>query len=468
MTVRPALAALLLGVTAAAGAQPFPRGEVVPRVASRADSTQSYALYLPSTYAPDRPAPVLFAMDPRGRALVPMELARPAAERLGWIVLSSYDTRSDVAVSPNGRALEAMLADAQRLLAVAPGRMYLAGFSGTAREGWAFALAMKGHAAGLIGFGAGFPNPATILGLNVDGGAPFVFYGGAGNVDFNFEEMRQMDAALENAGMPRRMVYWPGEHGWAPEPLFADAMEWMELKAVERGIARRDSAWVDALLARRTAEARAVDEAGRPADALPLWTSVADDFGALRDVSAARARADALARLPAVRRAHAARDRAAAEYMEHLRTLSTVRGELEGTAPLPDHARLLRRLRVAEITRDTAAADTFRARYAQRLVAHLLSLTASYAPRAVLERGDADRALAILRVAAEVRPNSPGICYSMARAHALAGRPDDAFAALDCASAGRLTADLVEGDEMFAPLRSDARYAALLDRLRRR
>lgn len=467
MSVRAALAALLLGVTAAAGAQPFPRGEVVERVRSRADTTLSYALYLPSTYAADRPAPVLFAMDPRGRALLPMELARPAAERLGWIVVSSYDTRSDVEISPNARALEAMLADVQRLLSVQPGRIYLGGFSGTSREGWNFLVRMRGHAAGLIGFGAGFPNPSITLSLQVEGG-PFAYFGGSGSLDFNYQEMRDVEAALSAAGLPRRLAFWPGEHTWPPEPVMAAAMEWMELRAVERGIARRDGAWVDSLHARHAAEARALEEAGRLSDAQERWAAVAEDFGALRDVSAARERADALARHPAVRRAHDARDRALARYRRALPEIATLAGVIYGTGPLPSHGELTRRLRLRKTVADTASADTSRAQYARRLLANVLTVTAYYGPRAALERGDAERALALLRVASEIRPRDGSVCYWTARAHARAARPDDAFAALDCAAAGGLTAATLEGDEMLASLRSDPRFAALVDRLRSR
>jgi CRP-like cAMP-binding protein len=95
---------------AAAGgaqAQPpdFPRGQVVPLVRSQHDTTQTYALYLPSTYDPGRSWPVVFVMDPRGRARLAIDLLVPSAERHGYVVLSSYDTRSDVATSPNEKAL---------------------------------------------------------------------------------------------------------------------------------------------------------------------------------------------------------------------------------------------------------------------------------------------------------------------------------------------------------------------------
>ena len=48
-------------------AQEVPAGKVVERVACRADDRQSYALYLPSTYTPERSWPILYCLDPGAR-----------------------------------------------------------------------------------------------------------------------------------------------------------------------------------------------------------------------------------------------------------------------------------------------------------------------------------------------------------------------------------------------------------------
>src|SRR4026209_1637464 len=68
-----AAADLIVTLDAATGlAQELPRGEIVDIVKCAADSTQSYALYIPSTYSPDRTWSLLIAFHPgaRGRAMV--------------------------------------------------------------------------------------------------------------------------------------------------------------------------------------------------------------------------------------------------------------------------------------------------------------------------------------------------------------------------------------------------------------
>ena len=89
------VAALLGALLAAPSPETFPKGQVVEKVVVARAPGQSYALYLPSTYTSDRFWPVLYMLDARGNALVPLERFREAAERFGWILVSSYNSRSD-------------------------------------------------------------------------------------------------------------------------------------------------------------------------------------------------------------------------------------------------------------------------------------------------------------------------------------------------------------------------------------
>ncbi len=153
--VRRATILVALGL-ALASPRPAPgqdSGRVTERVAGARDTSQTYALYLPPGYTTAHRWPVLFVLDPRGRAMLGLELFRAAAARLGWIVLSSYNTLSDGPPEPNVIALNAMLVSAQARLAIDTARLYLAGFSGTARAALEFAVELHGHVAGVIAAG---------------------------------------------------------------------------------------------------------------------------------------------------------------------------------------------------------------------------------------------------------------------------------------------------------------------------
>jgi len=149
---------LLAHLTAHASTQTdsIPKGQIVERIAALEDSSQSYALYLPSNYTPDRKWPVLYAFDPGARGRVPVERFKEAAEKYGWIVLGSNNSRNGpMKVVVN--AWNAMQTDAHQRFVIDDERMYATGFSGGARAAISIAVGCK-CLAGVIAGGAGFPS----------------------------------------------------------------------------------------------------------------------------------------------------------------------------------------------------------------------------------------------------------------------------------------------------------------------
>ena len=75
-------------------ANTIPKGQIVERLECVNDSSQSYALYLPANYTPDRKWPILYALDPGARGKTPVEHFREAAEKYGWILAGSNNSRN--------------------------------------------------------------------------------------------------------------------------------------------------------------------------------------------------------------------------------------------------------------------------------------------------------------------------------------------------------------------------------------
>ena len=84
-------------------------------------------------YSPTRRYPLVLILDSRGDALIPLARFGPPAARPGFVVMSSYNSASDGPVEPNIGAVNTMLGDAWRALSIDTTRVYLVGFSGTAR-----------------------------------------------------------------------------------------------------------------------------------------------------------------------------------------------------------------------------------------------------------------------------------------------------------------------------------------------
>ncbi|UCE02217.1 MAG: hypothetical protein JSW67_13340 [Candidatus Latescibacterota bacterium] len=191
-------AGLLASVPREAATEALPTGQFVEGITCRSDTTQTYTLYLPSSYQPEREWPALLVFDPRGRSLRAATLFRDAAESYGWIVVSSNDTRSDGPCEPNARALRALWPEVHERYAVDAERIYAAGFSGGVLVAWDLAqFAKPPSLAGIIGAGG---RPAPEIPVET---IAFAHFGTAGHLDFNDAAMKELDAIVEKRAAPR-------------------------------------------------------------------------------------------------------------------------------------------------------------------------------------------------------------------------------------------------------------------------
>lgn len=392
----------------------FRPGTLVPRVASSLNRVQQYAVYLPSAYRADRQWPVLLLLDPRGRALLPMRLFQASAERYGFVVLSSWNTLSDWDNQPNVDAMSAMLTDVQRLFSVDRSRIYLAGFSGTARFAWDVALGLRANVAGILGFGAGVPPgfnftpPGAGTPLAVD------FFGGAGTSDFNYEELLSLDEELARLGVAHRVRMYDGPHSWAPEPVVAEGVQWMQLRAMGRGLAAVDTGWVDSLFAARVELAGTRLAGGDSLGALREYRAIAADFTGMHEVAVPATRADTLARSRAVKAALKDQAEMIARNHDYLRKLLAYLQRFRTANKPPSVESGLKALDIARLKRvEEDRSDTVAALAAGRLLSHVRAATGFYEPQDYLAKGDSARALAMLELNQAVNPN-PGRPASVA------------------------------------------------------
>jgi len=437
-------------------------GRVAERIAARSDPLQTYALYLPSSYDASREWPALFLLDARGRALVPLERFRASAERLGFVLASSYNSASDGPVEVSVEALRAMWADARERLALDPRRLYLAGFSGTARTACYLALAAPGSVAAVIAAGAGFPEDQP---PRPD--APLVFYGAVGDRDFNHDEMRALDDELSVLGFRHRIEVFPGDHEWPPEKNAAHALLWIEVVAMREGRRPVVPALVEELGTGDEARARAAEADGDLLEAHRLFTSLAQELEGLREVGDARRRAAAIEASPGyVRALQRERDRRreAGRDLERARRLLAEADPSEPAAM----ARTLAALHVAELKGRAARPDRpAEAAGAARLLNTLLVQTGFYLPREYAGRGEHLRAAFFLALAAEIAPEQPWRWVRLAAARVRAGQKASALAALERArSEGWSDATALEAEQAFAPLHGEERFRALVRALR--
>ena len=381
-----------------------PGGQLVERVTSASDTSQTFALYLPPGYTTDRPWPILFVLDPRGRALLALKLFEPAAAKLGWIVMSSYNSLSDGPPEPNVNAMDAMLRSAQDSLSIDPLRLYLAGFSGTARAVLRFAIPLRGHVAGVIAVGGavGFElgGPET----SFAGDSAFAYFGAAGTGDFNYEEVLSMSERFGTTRVPFRFVGFAGTHSWPPASICGDALEWLELRAMRGRLRATDSAWVRTRLETELARAAQLEQRGQWEEALRLNEAIARDYAPWPRAEVASARASALRGSPPVERyqseARRLADRDKQQAKDLQKNLAWARSQKEP----PTSETLVRKLRVPQLQEAAERGDSVEAASASRLLARIFVWLSFYEPRTYIGSHSPSRALTMFEAAVRIGP----------------------------------------------------------------
>ena len=271
------LAPLVAIVLAAAEPGQPARGTLVEHVSCPSDPTQTYTLYLPSSYQPSRSWPLLLVFDPGGRAVRAAEVFRDAAERFGWIIAASENSRNGP-WEPTLRAVNAMWPALLGGYSVDERRVYAAGHSGGATVAWMLAR-QTGQIAGVIV--SGQPNPES----NDSKGKPFAWFGMAGHVDFNLMEVKKIDQDLARTSNPHRVEFFDGGHQWPPPDLVARAFAWMEIVAMKDGRRSRDQDLARTLLGEDMTRAGELEQRGLLTEAWRSYGAIASSYAGVIDAS---------------------------------------------------------------------------------------------------------------------------------------------------------------------------------------
>ena len=359
------LAAVLIAATIA-------NGQIADNIATASDPEMTYAVYLPAAYTAERKWPVVFVLDPRRRGAFAADLFRDAAEQYGWIVISSNNTESDSANAPNIRALQAMFADVPARFSIDDRRIYLAGFSGTANL--AFSVAERtGAIAGVIGCSGWLPADWKVH----DPG--FAWFGTAGTLDFNYVPSREIDDRLGRAKARHRLEFFPSTHRWAPKPLLAEAIAWMELQAMRDGTRSKDAALIATLYDRDLAAANAESD---PLTAMRRFEAIARSFDGLTDAGAAQSRAAELRKSPDVARAEGEEKKATEFEKRQLDHVAPVYESFLAADTPPPAGQLAQQLGIAQLTKVSKEPSRM-GLAAQRVLASIYGQVHFYLPQQV-------------------------------------------------------------------------------------
>jgi dienelactone hydrolase len=437
------------------------RGAVVNSVPCVDHPGQSYALYLPSQYSPDRRWPIIYAFDPAARGSVPVELYKDAAEKYGYIVVGSNNAKNGPS-APEMEAAQAIWQDTHRRFAINKDRVYVTGLSGGARFATSFALyCYTCGIAGVIAHGAGYPGSETVHPANDH----FLYYAVVGDEDFNLPELLALRKKKEEQHAAFKLNIYSGPHQWAPKDVVQDAIQWLELKTMQAGTEKPDPAFIRAMLEKTRAQAAEAAQQGRSMDQFYALRSLVDDFKGLQDVAPFESQIADLKNSKALKKAE--REEAEEIDKQH-RLTATPAAELSELGQLAgsEQSRLKLQLEslFSDLRRQAKSSDREHKLY-QRAFSQLW-LQGIETGQSEFRNNQASQAAVYFELMAEVAPDQAGPLVLLAETQVRVGNRKAALKALEEAvRRGLKHADTLTHDAELAPLASDPEFQKIVQSL---
>lgn len=454
------LTAILLCLTALSKSADLPRGVVIDKVACLENEQQSYALYLPSGYTPEKKWPVLYAFDPSGAGKRAVTVFNEAAETFGFIIVSSNNAQNGLGTQKQSEIIAAFWKDTHARFSIDEKKTYAAGLSGGARLANNFAYTCR-CIAGVISSGAGFQ-----AGLEPKQPLPFVFFGTAGIDDFNYPELMQLDETLQSLSTPHRIETFDGGHRWLTKELTFEAFEWLNLQAMKQGTAAVDKAFVQNIFSREEKKAETFLQNGKLLEAARIYRSMAGDFSGLLDVKNIDAK---LSRLTEQKEYKAALKEEKDLFARQRETAKSIVQMGEALLDKNKNKKVLEKLqdeigRLREMA--DAKEDSGERRFARRTSFGIFVETYESAMYVYLPQKNYKTAAANLEMASLFNPKGINIQLELARVLARDARGEEAVEALGrAAENGFKDCGVLAKDDAFLSLQSNKNFQKLKEKL---
>jgi len=440
----------------------IPKGEIVDHVQSAYDPKQTHALYVPSSYTPEKTWPILFCYDARGRGHIPAELFREGAERLGWIIFSSNHSRSDDPHFSNLEVLNAMWSDAHKWFSLDERRIYATGFSGGARLAWGMGYIYPKSTAGVIGVGAG-----THAERPPSKDTTFVWYGMCGKLDFNYLEIRNLDDQLHSLGVPSRTDFYEGPHNWPPDGTYCSrAMDWMELQAMKRDRRPKDPAWLQQQFDSRLEQAKK-QEASNVFDAFLKYREMQEDFTGLLNTADLSKKVIELSDSDVVKKSLDDRRKREESEQKLLDKYYKILTQLRNAPEIPSFRSVKSDLEISKLQKEEKEnGNSPEGMMYTRLIESISVQLSFYLPQYLLEKKDFDRAIVSLQLAADIHDDDPWVWFNMAIAQVQKGNKKKALENLQMAvDRGLKNRKWIDEEKSFDVLKDDQQFQQLIAKI---
>jgi len=439
---------------------PYPQGQIVDTIFCKKDSSQRYALYLPINYNENKEWSVIYILEPGARAKMPLDSLKKTADHYGYILASSYNSHN----GDWGEMFEAnkfMAEDVETRFSVNQDRRYVCGFSGGSRGAMAIAV-LSGNVKGVIGCGAGFPNLKEYCPTSK---SAFVYYGLVGNADMNYLEMLEMEDYFKKIGMISQIQTFNAGHIWPSQELLNDAVEWMELQAMNEKIIELDTTFINNQFLKCTSLGKQLFNEGKLAETVKIYNYITIDFSSYFDVSGFQQEIEKIEQTKAYLNEQSEWGKIRNEENMLIDSYQTAMSQNRFEGNLADSNLIWWGNQISYLNRLEKNKNENKRLMASRLIS---SLTSSFVQNGsdFLSIKQYKEAALQFKLWTIISPENRGAHYNLARAYALSGQKRNAIESLEMAlKLGFQRLELLKEDSAFNSIREEKKFKLLVSNL---
>ena len=187
----------------------------------------SYTYYLPTNYNDSVKYPVFFIFDPHASGELPVNLYKSYAEKFGYILVASNDSKNGTNYQRINNIINSLLDDALKRFSIDQNRIYTMGFSGGARV------------ASLMAFNKYLINGCVLCGgglmQNLQANHNVNILSFVGNTDFNLNEMLELNKSIPDS-FYHHLIIFDGKHQWPDSITIEDAFYWTTFNEIRQNL----------------------------------------------------------------------------------------------------------------------------------------------------------------------------------------------------------------------------------------
>ena len=288
--MRKFLILFLLGLQVTAQEYSVKKGVVVDSLKVSDSLSESYALYLPTSFNSTRKWPVLFVFDPEGRGKSAAQLFKNIAEEQSYLVVSSNNISDENELVKNVETAARLMATVSRMLPIDLQQVSTAGALEGAKVASSMPL-MFSEIFGVVAAGNQYMN-LDLLDRKND----FAFIGIVGDEQFTATGMNLTASALHDQKHLTAIYTYAGASDWPKPDIMSSAVGSLTLQAIKNKLRPRDIQLVNQLYQEDISRANKMISAGEMLQAMYLLELMEEKYDGLKDIAEVRQRRDQMKR----------------------------------------------------------------------------------------------------------------------------------------------------------------------------